>query len=241
MNYSIREIANSRSPDKKRTDAMDVWVHYVIRPLSYPVTWLALRLNLSANQVSVASMLLALAGCLLLLTADFRIGLVGVILLNLWIVLDCVDGNIARVKRSASPTGEFFDALSGYFFTALLYVFLSVNAFLNGSQIGWPILVIGGLTSMLTIFPRLIEHKAANVFADIDRTTTNKMSYGPAQIVALNVAGMAGLANPLFLIAFLLHRLDLYILAYFVIHLAIAVYSIRTVFARIAKRAHPAA
>ena len=79
------------------------------RKLSRPLTRVFLRTPLTPNQVTGLSFLVGLfgAGCFLL--GSYGWTLVGALLLQASTVLDCVDGEIARVKMLESPFGEWLD------------------------------------------------------------------------------------------------------------------------------------
>ena len=79
------------------------------RKLSRPLTRAFLRTPFTPNQVTGLSFLVGLfgAGCFLL--GSYGWTLVGALLLQASTVLDCVDGEIARVKMLESPFGEWLD------------------------------------------------------------------------------------------------------------------------------------
>ena len=79
------------------------------RKLSRPLTRVFLRTPFTPNQVTGLSFLVGLfgAGCFLL--GSYGWTLVGALLLQASTVLDCVDGEIARVKMLESPFGEWLD------------------------------------------------------------------------------------------------------------------------------------
>ena len=86
------------------------WATLVSRPLSRRLTPAALRLGLSPNQVTVTSFVIGLAAAAGFATGA-RPGLVaGALLLQLSLVLDCVDGDVARYRRAFSATGAWLDA-----------------------------------------------------------------------------------------------------------------------------------
>lgn len=64
-----------------------------------PVTYLFINAGWTANMVSVLSWIVIFVAAVLLSIDNFGCMLTGVILTNFWLVLDCVDGNIARVKK----------------------------------------------------------------------------------------------------------------------------------------------
>lgn len=80
------------------------------RPLSRRLTPLALRLGLTPNQVTVASVVIGLAAAGCFATGDRALLVLGAFLLQLSLVVDCVDGDVARYTRSFSATGAWLDA-----------------------------------------------------------------------------------------------------------------------------------
>jgi phosphatidylglycerophosphate synthase len=229
----LSDIKNSLSPEKKKIDKMDLWVFLCIRPLSFYFTWFFLKLGFTSNMTTILSTVISIIGSVLLIVDDWTIQIIGAVIINLWIVLDCVDGNIARYKRQSSVFGEFLDGLSGYVFTSVLYTSMGVSVFLfenhhfdllNDEK--WLYVLIGCLTSFFTIFPRLVDHKAHTLFKDFKSENTDRKNYNKFYIIGLNVAGMAGFSNPLLLVAVLTKTLNVYLLVYFVLHTGIALYSL---------------
>lgn len=79
------------------------------RKLSRPLTRIFLRTPLTPNQVTGLSFLVGLLGAGCFLLGSYGWTLVGALLLQASTVLDCVDGEIARVKMLESPFGEWLD------------------------------------------------------------------------------------------------------------------------------------
>lgn len=126
--YSLSAIRASLPAEKNRADS--VWTRIILRPLSIPVAWLAIRLGISANGVSYISAVTALAGGALLATGRNVPMLIGAVFLNIFAVMDCADGNIARVTGTSGPWGGWADALSGYsaYLAALLGAGMAAEA-----------------------------------------------------------------------------------------------------------------
>jgi phosphatidylglycerophosphate synthase len=83
----------------------------VARPTAVYGTWLALRLGLSAHQVTLLALASSGAATLALMTGS-RAGFVaGVALAHLAFWLDHVDGQVARWRGTASLDGVYFDYL----------------------------------------------------------------------------------------------------------------------------------
>ena len=157
--YSWGEIV--RSLPKKKNSKSSLWVKWIIRKLSFPFTFLFINLGFSAWGASVLSIFVALAGCAALCIDSALWRVVGVVLVELWLVMDCVDGNIARVKKTSSPMGGCIDAFSGYFITAFVFFSVGVAAcystrFTEHAGL-W--VAMGGLSSAFGLLARLIHQK----------------------------------------------------------------------------------
>ena len=113
MRKSLDEIRNSFAGRKKANEKQTPLCYYVVRPLSFYLTWLILPLGVSANQVSIFSFLIGLSGCISL-SFGYDVGVyVGSILILIVWLLDHIDGNIARTTKTASSYGAFLDSALG--------------------------------------------------------------------------------------------------------------------------------
>ena len=82
---------------------------YLNRTCSRLLTRLFLRTPLTPNQITVLSCLTGLLGASCFLLGSYGGTVLGALLLQFSTVLDCVDGEVARVKMLESPLGEWLD------------------------------------------------------------------------------------------------------------------------------------
>lgn len=113
------------------------------RPVSYVLSALFASAGITANAISYFSMLVAIAAC-----AFFAVGkpVCGAVLVNVWLLLDCADGNIARCVR-AERYGEFADALSSYVCVGLMFPCIGYCAYHTGGLFvpaGEPLIILMG-------------------------------------------------------------------------------------------------
>ncbi|MDR0598526.1 MAG: CDP-alcohol phosphatidyltransferase family protein [Treponema sp.] len=148
--YSLRDIIHSLPREKIRQDGL--WTRFVLRPLSFPLSWLALKAGLSATAVSFLSAAVSAAGGILFTLPGYGLPGAGVILFNFFSILDCVDGNMARVSGKAGPWGGWADAVTG--FIAYTAVFFSSGIYLFRQSAWWPVLLVAGLTSSANLLTR---------------------------------------------------------------------------------------
>lgn len=82
---------------------------FVLRRLSARITPWAVRHGVPANRVTTVSAIVGLAGAGAFAVGSYPALVAGALLLQLSLVLDCVDGEIARATRSQSPFGAWLD------------------------------------------------------------------------------------------------------------------------------------
>ena len=159
--YSLKQIIQSLP--KKKNSRSSLWVQLFVRKISFLFTYIFINLGFSANSVSVLSVFVVLGGSLCLCFNNFAFNIVGAIIINLWLVLDCVDGNIARCKKKSSYMGEFYDALGGYAATTFSIFGIGFAAFYSsiiiGNNFNYFYIVIGALGSVFNLFSRLVYQK----------------------------------------------------------------------------------
>lgn len=159
MRYSLRYIIDSL-PAKKNSKS-SLWVKLIVRKLSFIFTYLFINIGFSPWAASVFSVIVAIAGSILMMIPNYLCVVIGMVLVQFWLILDCVDGNIARCKKQSSEMGSFIDALSGYYISAFVYLGTGVAAF-NFSPLEnfrYLFLLAGAISSISGILSRLIHQK----------------------------------------------------------------------------------
>lgn len=114
-NYSVKEIKSHYTGTKARMEQEKhgFFFRRIIRPISFYLTPPFLILCISANQVTILSFIMGLTGVGLLTTGDYYLMLTGSFLLLIFLMLDFIDGNIARFQKKTSHFGKFLDGVSG--------------------------------------------------------------------------------------------------------------------------------
>lgn len=135
MVESLREL--NRICQKPRYKEVGNWmVRRFLREAALPITWLLLHTPVTANQVTAISLVVALAGISFFSCQAPWFFLTGAVLLQAWYLLDHVDGQIARYRKTACLTGRFFDFLTHHlihgviFFSLGIYLYRVTGVFL---------------------------------------------------------------------------------------------------------------
>lgn len=166
MKYTYKDITSSLT--KKKNSRSSLWVQLWVRKASFPITYLLINTGWTANMVSVLSWFIILVAAILLCINNFWCMLAGVVLTNFWLVLDCVDGNIARVKKVKTFMGDFYDAIAGYgpfsFSTIALGVAAYHTTFIVEEKYKLWLILIGGIGALANLYMRLIHQKYLNCY-----------------------------------------------------------------------------
>jgi len=124
---SYADALASYDADKRRSErSSDLPSYLLYRPLSFVVTPLFALCGFSANGATLSGLLVALLMPLAAAYGGPRAGAMVALLALVFQVLDCVDGNLARMQGSSSRVGEMLDSLTSLFFWALYFVAVGV-------------------------------------------------------------------------------------------------------------------
>ena len=102
MRYTYKQILDSL-PVKKNSNS-SWWVKLWVRKVSFFFTFIFINLGFSPNAVSVFSIFITLLACICYMLPNMGCVITAVVLVNFWLVLDCVDGNIARCRKVKTRT-----------------------------------------------------------------------------------------------------------------------------------------
>ena len=109
----------------------------VTRTLGYYASLVAVRLPVSANQVTFVSMIVGLTGCSFFLKGELIWNVYGALLIVLSYVLDYCDGVIARMKGQSSPFGASFDDFVDWIIDTTFFVALGYGTWIADGEVWW--------------------------------------------------------------------------------------------------------
>ena len=127
----------------------------VVRPVSRRLTAIGLRRDWSPNVVTVVSLLLGLLAAGLVIGHTWWGWVLAAGVLQLSLVVDCVDGEIARFTRSYSPLGAWLDGVSDRIKEFAVIGAVAVVGVSDGTDL-WGIAIL--LLALLTV--RQVEDQA---------------------------------------------------------------------------------
>lgn len=161
--YSIKYFYEGLPAWKRKKDPLLTKMFY--RPLSFVFSSILANMGVSANTVSYMSVVVAVIGSCLFMTPSYVMHIVGAVLFNIWLIMDCIDGNLARCVRK-QPFGEFADSMSSYILVGTMGAPMGIAVYYDGGFLlptgtFW-LIFLGAIASSSDSLMRLIYQKYKN-------------------------------------------------------------------------------
>jgi phosphatidylserine synthase len=141
---------------------------YVLRRFSKLLTWVAVKIGATPNQVTIASFAIGLYAAFLFAQGDFWSILIGAVLLQVSIIVDCVDGELARYTRKFSELGAWLDAITDRVKEYAVFLGLAYGAYVQYGQNLW---VLAAVLMALQTFRHLSDYNFSQVVKARDEET----------------------------------------------------------------------
>lgn len=237
---TLKEIEEKTMPPEKRKSAKNDFIaFYFGRPFSNFFTIPLLYTNITPNAVSIFSIFPCVVGFVLMCIGKSKgILLFGWFMFALWNLCDGIDGTIARYKKQFSKLGSVYDAMAGYVAMVLTFFGYGVAAshnpgwFQNYVKLpGELYIILGALSGIFMIFPRLIMHKAITVTGSESSVSgvREKGEFGIAKIIVLNLTSVSGLGHAIMFYVIFFTAMDVFTVCYFGLNLLVMLFSLKSI------------
>jgi phosphatidylglycerophosphate synthase len=133
---------------------------FFLRRVSKLLTWAAVKVGATPNQVTIASFAIGLYAAFLFAQGDTWSLVGGAILLQVSIIVDCVDGEIARYTRKFSELGAWLDAITDRVKEYAVFLGLAYGAFIHNGQNLW---VLAAVLMAIQTFRHLSDYNFSQV------------------------------------------------------------------------------
>ena len=133
---------------------------FFLRRFSKLLTWAAVKVGATPNQVTLASFAIGLYAAYLFAQGDTWSLIGGAILLQVSIIVDCVDGEIARYTRKFSELGAWLDAITDRVKEYAVFLGLAYGALVQNGQNLW---VLAAVLMAIQTFRHLSDYNFSQV------------------------------------------------------------------------------
>ena len=165
------EVAAIYRSSKKKVD-INWFTEWVARPPAAVVVYLLRNTRVTPNQVTFVSAVVAAgAGAMIALLPGHLWLIAAIAVFELSFVLDCVDGQLARLRKTASPLGHLLDFLMDELKALVILGCVAIRLWRQTESDLYLLVGIGGLVAlaaglMMTSFTRRPEFGAPPPTAD---------------------------------------------------------------------------
>lgn len=121
------------------------------RPIGYRIALLLSRTSVTPNVITIISIFIGVFAGMLLYPPHIWINLFGFVLLVFANILDCVDGQLARLTGIKSKVGRILDGLAGdfWFISIYLSIALRVSGEIDESWVIWLAVSLAGASNFI--------------------------------------------------------------------------------------------
>ena len=130
-NKNFKEYNKQIFKDYKRSIKHEVFDEtlalYILRPIAFIFVKLLYPTSITPNQVSLMTVIVGIMSGYFFSRGDVVSFVIAGSLYFLSLVLDCVDGMIARLKNNETPVGRIIDGLSDYIVGILVYIGMGIG------------------------------------------------------------------------------------------------------------------
>jgi phosphatidylglycerophosphate synthase len=132
---------------------------FFLRKFSKLLTWVAVKVGATPNQVTLISFAIGLYSAYAFSQGSFWWILRGALLLQLSIIVDCVDGELARYTRKFSQLGAWLDAVTDRVKEYMVFLGLAIGAEKQGRDLWIPAMAMMAIQT----FRHLSDYNYARV------------------------------------------------------------------------------
>jgi phosphatidylglycerophosphate synthase len=136
------------------------------RPVGRFLSKVLIHTPVSPNMVSIASILIGVIAAVFLAEGSYRWALIGAILFQLSAIVDCVDGDLARMMFKESPLGKWIDLAGDQIVHISVFAGIAFGVLRNGGgkETVWLGIsaIVGALISFVVVLRGMRQAAAGN-------------------------------------------------------------------------------
>ena len=132
----------------KSFDVEEIIDLVIYRPISFAFVKLIYPTNITPNQITVVAMIFGILGGMFYMFGDYNFFVLAASSFFICNVLDCADGQVARLKKNGTRIGRIIDGLIDYVTTIFGFIGAGV-ALANSVHYGpvfWFLIIAGGIS-----------------------------------------------------------------------------------------------
>lgn len=146
-----RSIVQEIKQQNKEHEFQGIFRNLIYRHFSVYITSMLVKTRITPNLVTSFSLILAFIAAIFYYKADYVSLVIGTIILNISIVLDYVDGELARYKKLSSAFGAWWDSVCDRVTEYVIFASLILGLYFKTNDSITLILGLFALTNLMMI------------------------------------------------------------------------------------------
>ncbi len=147
---------------RKSVEMDGVIAFYVMRPIARKITTLLLDTSVSPNQATLGALACGVSAAIFAALGSPLFAIFAGLLYWFGGVIDCIDGELARLRLQSSKFGEWLDSMVDEFSTLALIVGIGVGLTRDGYGTHWQLAAVAGATLAVLTLGRMYTHLHKN-------------------------------------------------------------------------------
>jgi len=121
------------------------------RPLAFILVKIIYPTNITPNQLTMTAIVVGISSGFVYATGLPNSCVYGALLFMLYNIIDCSDGQLARLKKNGSHAGRIIDGIADYLSTAAVFIGLGIGHFDKSYSVGlwWLLLVLAAISNII--------------------------------------------------------------------------------------------
>ena len=135
----------------KKIEVEESFDLYFYRPLAFLLVKAIYSTNITPNQLTVISMIFGVLGGICYSFGTHKVFMFGAVLYLLYNVVDCSDGQLARLKKNGTTIGRILDGVADYVVSVALYFGIGFGYANNSSNpfLMWLLTAAAGISNAI--------------------------------------------------------------------------------------------
>ena len=135
----------------KKIEVEELFDLYFYRPLAFLLVKAVYSTNITPNQLTVISMIFGVLGGICYSFGTHKAFMFGAVLYLLYNVVDCSDGQLARLKKNGTTIGRILDGVADYVVSVALYFGIGFGYANNSSNpfLMWLLTAAAGISNAI--------------------------------------------------------------------------------------------
>jgi CDP-alcohol phosphatidyltransferase len=155
-------------------EALDLFFY---RPVAFLLVKSIYRTNITPDHLTLGAIILGLTGGFFYALGLQQTSVIGAIFYILFVIFDCSDGQLARLKKNGTKIGRLLDGIADYIVVTAIYVGLAIGYTQKAGHPSVLLLILALSGASITIQSLLVDYYRTR-FLDIVLNRTNTFKDG---------------------------------------------------------------